>query len=326
MIRCEHPVYSVGVDPSGAIFYTSGEYVVKHDGFRLHVGSLACLALNRAGDLIACGVDDDGAIRLFDRGGYPLAMLTGHVLGVTCIAFNHKDDVFASGSVDGDVRLWGPLGSRKTLDLHRDQVNAVSWNDRDDRVISCGDDGFVVVWDADLGLALLQIQSNMNMVESAIFHSETIIAGGSEGTIYVWGESGARNLAGHTDLVESMACSPCGRFVASGSWDHTVRVWEISGREVMCFEGHEDAVRSIVWSPKGNRIVSGSDDKTVRTWSVQLMLLMREIELWQLVAKQFPKAIRFLLINYASTMQALKGEMHPSGMVRFDRLYDYVRC
>ena len=325
MIRCEHPVYSVDVDADGAIFYTSGEYVVKHDAFRLHVGSLTCLALNHAGDMIACGVDDDGAIRLLDRGGHPLAMMTGHMLAVTCIAFNHRDDMFASGSLDGDVRLWGPVGSRKLLELHRDQVNAVSFNHRDDRVLSCSDDGFVVVWDVELGIGLLQIQSSMSMVESAIFHSSgTILAGGGKGTIHVWGESDARNLTGHTDLVETMVCSPCGRFVASGSWDHTVRVWEISGREVMCFEGHGDAVRTIAWSPKGNRIVSGSDDKTVRTWSVQLMLLMREIEMWQMVAKQFPKAIRFLLLCYASTMQALRGEMHPSEMARFDRLYDWL--
>ena len=156
MIRCEHPVYSVGVDPSGAIFYTSGEYVIKHDGFELHTGPATCVALNHAGDMIACGIDESGGLRLFDKYGSLIMAISG--MAVTCIAFNHKDDMFASGSVDGDVRLWGPLGSRKTLDLHRDQVNALSWNERDDRVLSCGDDGFVIVWDSDLGIALLQIQ------------------------------------------------------------------------------------------------------------------------------------------------------------------------
>jgi hypothetical protein len=75
-----------------------------------------------------------------------------------------------------------------------------------------------------------------------------------------------RRLTGHQDAVTSVAVTPDGRYVVSGSWDSTVRVWELTtGKEVRRLTD-DIYVVSLAVTPDGRYLVCGCEDGTVRVW------------------------------------------------------------
>jgi len=73
-----------------------------------------------------------------------------------------------------------------------------------------------------------------------------------------------RVIHGHSDSVFSVAFSPDGTCIVSGSKDTTLQLWDaVSGVHLNMFKRHSRLICSIAFSPDGTRIVSGSDDKTV---------------------------------------------------------------
>jgi len=74
-------------------------------------------------------------------------------------------------------------------------------------------------------------------------------------------------LLSHESSVSSVAVSPDGAFIVTGSYDKTARIWDATSRtELAVLEGHNGWVASIAVSPDGAFIVTGSEDNTARIW------------------------------------------------------------
>jgi tricorn protease-like protein len=78
-----------------------------------------------------------------------------------------------------------------------------------------------------------------------------------------------KNRFAHSSIVLSVAFSPDGKTIATGSFDNTVKLWNLEGKELQTFKGHSNSVLSVAFSPDGKTIASGSKDNTVKLWNLE---------------------------------------------------------
>jgi len=106
---------------------------------------------------------------------------------------------------------------------------------------------------------------------------DTIISGSRDKSVVVWNltrESEQnygvprRSLTGHSHFIQDLTISSDGQFALSGSWDGTLRLWDLNfGTTTRRFVGHSKDVLSVAFSADNRQIVSGSRDKTIKLWN-----------------------------------------------------------
>jgi WD40 repeat protein len=167
----------------------------------------------------------------------------------------------------------------RTLDGHSGVVESVVFSPDGKTLASGSADKTVIFWDPNSGSQLRTLQGNSGFVNSVAYSPDgrTLAAGNEEKTISLWNVSSGqllRTLQGQTDRdgevekgasfgsVGSVAFSPDGRTLASGSDDSAVGMWNVASGHLLHTWRDEDSltVSSVAISPDGRTVAAGVDE------------------------------------------------------------------
>ncbi|KIY47883.1 WD40 repeat-like protein [Fistulina hepatica ATCC 64428] len=240
-----------------------------------HQQEIYSLVFSKDGRLIVSGSGDKTARiwNMYDLSNKCLTINDPDSLnndaGVTSVAISPNGNLVAAGSLDTVVRIWdvqtGQLVER--LRGHRDSVYSVAFTPDGRGLISGSLDKTLKYWD----------------VSSLSGASSSNGAGGSAGNVSSSPSASAKDKSsspctmtflGHKDYVLSVAVSPDGQWVVSGSKDRCVEFWDAATATLQCMlQGHKNSVISIDLSPSGNMLATGSGDSQARICESQCHLV-----------------------------------------------------
>ena len=84
---------------------------------------------------------------------------------------------------------------------------------------------------------------------------------------------------GHRTWVASLQFSPDGTLLASGSWDETVKIWDVAKRQYLrSLRDHVSWVEAVAWHPNSLLVASGGMDSLIRFWDARYVDLIETYE------------------------------------------------
>ncbi|KAJ3343235.1 SCF ubiquitin ligase complex subunit cdc4 [Gonapodya sp. JEL0774] len=231
-------------------------------------------------DKIVSG-SDDRTINVYDvRTGALRRKLEGHEGEVWVLQY--FGNTLVSGSTDTTVRVWnlatgkcthvfeGHTGTVRCLAIVMPQVNAETGEMEPEVpvIVTASRDSTLRVW----RLPNVDVDPPYNVPEAVVTAGGNSASGSQSENPYL-----LHVLSGHLNSVRAIACA--GNVLVSGSYDATVRVWDIRrGEMVHRLTGHREKVYSVGYCAELKRAASGSMDATVMVWDVRTGTKLFQLE------------------------------------------------
>ncbi|KAH8591439.1 periodic tryptophan protein-like protein 2 [Bisporella sp. PMI_857] len=213
--------------------WQSESYVLKQQG---HFDSMNALVYTPDGQRIIT-VADDGKIKVWDiKSGFCIVTFTEHTSGITACEFTKKGNVLFTSSLDGSIRAWDLVRYRN--------------------------------------FRTFTAPTRLSFSCLAVDPSGEVVCAGSVDSfdIHTWSVQNGQlldRLAGHEGPVSSLAFAPDGSVLLSGSWDHTVRIWNIFDRTQTSEPLQLQAdVLDLALRPDSKQLAVSTLDGQLTFWSV----------------------------------------------------------
>ncbi|MFJ9523379.1 NB-ARC domain-containing protein [Kitasatospora sp. NPDC101801] len=241
-----------------------------------HVGAVVSVATTAG--LVASG-GEDGAVRVWDFASRELVhAFHAHTGWVFATALTPDGEVLASAGEDGLIRLWQPRTGKAlgVLAGHDRRIRSLDFTPDGQRLLSAAEDGRVHVWNVErLTLSHSMATCGTPLWTVSVDATASVVAtAGEDEFVRLYDlPTGALldEKAGHRDWVRSVAFSPTGSLLASGSGDRSVVLWDTSGGRLNPVRRVDDLpsrVRSVVIDGQSGLLLAATEDAVIRAFDV----------------------------------------------------------
>uniref|UniRef100_A0A8R1HZN2 WD_REPEATS_REGION domain-containing protein n=1 Tax=Caenorhabditis japonica TaxID=281687 RepID=A0A8R1HZN2_CAEJA len=225
----------------------------------------------------------DSNIFIWDTvNGSVVRCLGGHTASVTCLRWGGEGLLY-SGSQDRTVKMWrsedGVLC--RTMTGHAHWVNTLALNTDYVLRTSCFEPSKRCIKPSSVEERQTVAKTRYDAALK-IASGERLVSGSDDFTLFFWNPKESKQavvrMTGHMQLVNQVVFSPDTRYVASASFDKSIKLWcGRSGKYIATFRGHVGPVYQVAWSADSRLLVSGSADSTLKVFELKTRSLYYDL-------------------------------------------------
>jgi WD40 repeat protein len=256
----------------------------------LRHGNLICAAdFSPDGKWVATACYD-ATVRVWDsRSGEPVVDPLNHPAALRSVQFSKDGKLLLTGCMDGKARLWrtdtfaciatfAPAGAIP--------ISFAQFHPAEEMVLTAAVDGTVRLWDAVSGAPACEPMRHQGLINSVQFSpdgDQLLIASGRRAVLWrlrqtaSMGRTFTHDAHGLTNGVTTAVFSPDGLKVATGSRDHTARIWDARTGHILAELPHRTAVTLARFNPDGRLLITGAADGEACIWDASTGKLARRL-------------------------------------------------